>query len=54
MTLVVRPPEDGDQGVLERVAAKAFDHDVDPKLADAFLRATRATISSEPSPMTVL
>ena len=41
MTLVVRVLEDGDQSVLERVAPKVFDHDVDPKLAEAFLRDPR-------------
>ena len=33
--------EDGDQGLLERVAPEVFDHDVDPLLADAFLRDPR-------------
>ena len=41
MTLVVRLLEDGDQGVLGRVAPDVFDHDVDPALADAFLRDPR-------------
>jgi hypothetical protein len=38
MTLVVRPLEDGDQGLLERVEAGVLDRWVDPGLADAFLR----------------
>ena len=41
MTLVVRVLEDGDQGLLGRVAPDVFDHDVDPALADAFLRDPR-------------
>ena len=41
MTLVVRVLEDGDQGLLERVEAGVFDREVDPILADAFLRDPR-------------
>ena len=41
MTLVVRLLEDGDQGLLGRVAPEVFDHAVDPLLADAFLRDPR-------------
>ena len=41
MTLVVRLLEDGYQGVLGRVAPGVFDHEVDPTLADAFLRDPR-------------
>ena len=41
MTLVVRVLEDGDQGLLERVEAGVFDREVDPSLADAFLRDPR-------------
>jgi aminoglycoside 6'-N-acetyltransferase I len=41
MTLVVRLLEDGDQGLLERVAPGVFDRGVDPSLADAFLRDPR-------------
>ena len=41
MTLVVRPLEDGDQGLLERVEAGVLDRGVDPGLADAFLRDPR-------------
>ena len=41
MTLVVRLLGDGDQGLLERVEAGVFDRDVDPSLADAFLRDPR-------------
>ena len=41
MTFVVRLLEDGDQGLLARVAPEVFDHAVDPLLADAFLRDPR-------------
>ena len=41
MTLVVRLLEDGDQGLLGRVAPDVFDHEVVPALADAFLRDPR-------------
>jgi ribosomal protein S18 acetylase RimI-like enzyme len=41
MTVVVRLLEDGDQGLLERVAPEVFDHAVDPAWADAFLRCPR-------------
>ena len=41
MNLVVRLLEDGDQGLLGRVAPEVFDHAVDPLLADAFLRDPR-------------
>ena len=41
MTLVVRVLEDGDQGLLGGVAPGVFDLDVDPRLADAFLRDPR-------------
>ena len=41
MSVVVRLLEDGDQGLLGRVAPDVFDHAVDPLLADAFLRDPR-------------
>jgi aminoglycoside 6'-N-acetyltransferase I len=41
MTLVVRLLKDGDQGLLEGVAPGVFDREVDPRLADAFLRDLR-------------
>ena len=41
MTLVVRPLEDGDQGVLANVLPNVFDHAIDPALADAFLHDPR-------------
>lgn len=41
MTLVVRVLEDGDQALLARVEAGVFDLDIDPSLADAFLRDPR-------------
>jgi aminoglycoside 6'-N-acetyltransferase I len=41
MTLIVRLLEDGDQALLERVAPGVFHREVDPGLADAFLRDLR-------------
>ena len=41
MTFIVRLLESGDRGLLDLVKPGVFDRDVDPRLADAFLRDPR-------------
>lgn len=41
MSIVVRPLHDGDQALLGRAVPGAFDHTIDPDLADRFLRDPR-------------
>ena len=41
MNVVVRLLQHGDQGLLGRALPGAFDHPIDPRLADRFLRDPR-------------